>query len=84
MISATALGDITDEVKIVGKGPSFQAVKGALLFGGIAVASLYGMYQYDTIIGPGNIAFRNNITGFALILALILDIIGIKYEVDQG
>jgi hypothetical protein len=81
MISATALGDITDEVKIVGKAPSFQLVKGALLFGAIGVASIYGMYQYDTIVGPGNIAFHNNITNFTLVFALILFVTSLLAEI---
>ena len=72
MVSATALGDITDETKIIGNAPVFQLVKGALLFGSLGLAAVYGMYQYDTIVGPGNIAFRNNITNFTLICALAL------------
>jgi hypothetical protein len=80
MISATALGDITDEVKIVGKAPTFQLVKGALLFGAIAIASVYGMYQYDTIVGPGNIAFRNNITNLTVVLASILFVTSLLAE----
>ncbi len=72
MISATALGDITDETEITKNSPVFQFVKGALLFGAIAVAAIYGMYQYDSIIGLGNAKFRENITEFTLILSLFL------------
>lgn len=81
MINATALGDITDEVKIVGNAPLFQFVKGVLLFGAIGVASIYGMYQYDTIVGPGNVAFRNNITQLTLIFALTSFITSLLAEI---
>ena len=70
MISATALGDITDEARIIENTLLFQAIKGVLLFGAIGVAALYGMYQYDAIVGPGNIAFRSSITGVTLVAAV--------------
>ena len=70
MISATALGDITDETKIVGNAPLFQSIKGALLFGAIATGVFYGMYQYDAIVGPGNPSFRSNITRYTFYLTI--------------
>ena len=72
MVSATALGDITDETKMIGKAPVFQLLKGALLFGSLGLAAIYGMNQYDTIVGPGNDTFRSNITNFTLVCAIIL------------
>lgn len=80
MISATALGDITDEAKMVGKAPVFQLIRGALLFGSLGVASIYGMNQFDSIVGPGNINFRNNITNLTLICALTLFVTSLLAE----
>src|SRR5258706_99121 len=70
-----------DEFKIVGNAPLFQLIRGALLFGAIGVASIYGMYQYDAIVGPGNIVFRNNITGLTLVFAVALFITSLSAEI---
>ena len=71
MISATALGDLTDEKELGGQ-PVFQLMKGTLLFGAIVVAAIFGVHQYDIILGPGNLTFRTNITSYALLLAIAL------------
>jgi hypothetical protein len=71
MISATALGDITDEIKLF-KLSIFQLIKGLLIFGAIGAAIIFGMFQYDNIVGPGNIAFQENITKYSLIIAIFL------------
>lgn len=81
MISATALGDVTDETKIIDNTPTFQFIKGALLFGAIAVAAIYGMYQYDSIVGPGNTKFRENITKVTLILSFFLFVTSLLAEI---
>lgn len=71
MISAIALGDITDEIKLF-KKTMFQIVKGILMFGSIVSGIIFGMYQYDAIVGPGNIPFREHITNSSLIIAVFL------------
>lgn len=71
MISATALGDITDEIKLY-KKTSFQIIKGVLIYGSIGAAIIFGMFQYDAIVGPGNIPFRENITKSSLVISVIL------------
>jgi len=81
MISATALGDITDETKILGNAPSIQLIKGTLLFGAIGVAAIFGMYQYDAIIGSGNSAFRSNITDVTLIVVSVLFLASLTAEI---
>lgn len=72
MISATALGDITDESENLESDVLFQLIKGALLFGCIGVAAIFGVYQYDAIVGPGNQNFRLNITSLSTFIASIL------------
>ncbi len=72
MISATAIGDVTDEQRVLGNEPLFQLIRGVLLFGAIAIAAVYGMYQYDAIVGPGNTAFHRNISVFTLVVAIFL------------
>lgn len=81
MISATSLGDITDETRMVGNAPLFQLIKGALLFGAIGAAAIFGMYQYDAIIGAGNATFRGNITDFTLVVAAFLFATGLVAEI---
>lgn len=81
VISATALGDLTDEEKLAGSSPIFQLVKGVLLFGAITTAAIFGVYQYDVIIGPGNSIFRTNITGFSLVIAIVLFITSLLTEI---
>lgn len=79
MISATALGDVTDEIKLYEK-MTFQLTKGILIFGSIGAAIIFGMFQYDAIVGPGNILFRENITKFSLIIAIFLFLISFITE----
>jgi hypothetical protein len=79
MISATALGDVTDEIKLYEK-MTFQLTKGILIFGSIGAAIIFGMFQYDAIVGPGNILFRENITKYSLIIAIFLFLISFITE----
>jgi NO-binding membrane sensor protein with MHYT domain len=79
MISATALGDVTDEIKLY-KKTIFQLIKGALIFGSIGAAIIFGMFQYDAIVGPGNIGFRENITKYSLTIAVFLFITSFMAE----
>ncbi len=79
MISATALGDVTDEIKLYGN-KAFQLTKGLLLFGSIGAAGIFGMFQYDAIVGPGNVPFRENITKYSLIIAVFLFLVSFMAE----
>jgi hypothetical protein len=81
MISATAIGDITDEARVIGTSWLFQLLRGTLLFGAIGAATVYGMYQYDSIIGPGNTAFRGNITNFTLTIGIVLFFVSLLAEI---
>jgi hypothetical protein len=84
MISATALGDISDEVKVTGSSPFFQLLRGALMLGAIASAALFGMYQYDQIVGPGFPPFRENITWYAIAMGVVFLIFSVVAEVLLG
>ena len=66
MVSVTALGDLTDEEQSVGADWMIQLLKATLLFGALAVSSIFGVYQYDVIFGSNNVTFRDNITLFAV------------------
>ncbi len=81
MICATALGDLTDEAKIVGSDPQIQVVKGILIFGGLAIAAIFGVYQFDAIIGSGNAVLRTNIANAAIIMSGIAFAVGLSAEV---
>jgi cellulose synthase/poly-beta-1,6-N-acetylglucosamine synthase-like glycosyltransferase len=81
MISATSLGDLTDETNIIGSNPRFQIAKGTLLMGCIFVAAIYGTYQYDVIVGSGNLSFRSNIGNAAVVLAAALFVLSTTVEV---
>lgn len=81
MISATALGDITDESKKLGSDVLFQIIRGALLFGCIGVAAIFGVYQYDAIVGPGNQNFRLNITNLSIVTSSFLLITSLLAEI---
>lgn len=81
MVSVTALGDLTDEEKSVGADWMIQLLKATLLFGALAVSSIFGVYQYDVIFGSSNITFRSNITLFALISSSLLFLASLLAEI---
>ncbi|HEY0072375.1 MAG TPA: hypothetical protein VGE04_20640 [Chloroflexia bacterium] len=81
MISAIALGDVADEARATGDDPFFQLVRGVLMFGGLVAAALFGIYQYDQIVGPGDISFRDNVTSWAVWLAGPLFITSLAAEI---
>lgn len=80
-VSATALGDITDEKYTQGIKWLFDLLKATLLLGVIASAMFWGFYQYDTVIGSDNINVRNNITFFSSLIAILMVVISLITEV---
>lgn len=53
MVSATSLGDLTDERELSDR-PVFHVMKNILIVCCIVVAGLFGIYEYDVIIGSSN------------------------------
>jgi len=84
MVSATALGEISDEARLTGSEPLFQILRGLLMIGAVGAGALFGMYQFDQIVGPGSLAFRENITILALVMGIIFFILSMAAEVLLG
>lgn len=84
VISATALGDLSDESRIFGSAPRIQLIRALLLLGAIMAAGFFGLFQYDAIFGSANSTFRNNITPLALILGVVLFAASISAEILVG
>jgi hypothetical protein len=81
VISATALGDITDEKKLVQNNPLVQLVKAMLLWGALSVAVIYGLYLYGAIIGPENQEVRNRVSCISPIIAVVLFLASLLAEI---
>ncbi len=81
MIAATALGDITDETRLIGNEGLLQFLKAVLLLGAVGSALVFGWYQYDSILGPGNATFRANITGLTFWIALFALVASVSTEI---
>ncbi len=84
VLSATALGDLTDESRIMGYATRVQWIKGLLLLGGFVSAACFGLFQYDAILGSANSNFRSNITGVALIISIVLLLSSLSAEYLVG
>lgn len=66
---ATALGDLTDEKYTAGISWLFDLLKVILILGVATSALLFGFYQYESIVGPGNLRIQSNITPLSLVVA---------------
>jgi hypothetical protein len=84
-ISATALGDISETITLIGGDLTFTILSSALLLGVVASAILYGCLIYDTtIVINSPSGFRKNLLNFSIGLAVVMFILGTLVEVLIG
>jgi hypothetical protein len=84
MVSATAMGDLSGIATPVGWDVTLKILGSALLLGAVWSAILYGCLLYDSIIGPGSIAFRSQLFKVAVGLAIGLFLLSTTVEVILG
>ncbi len=80
-VSATALGDLTDERFAGGVRWLFDLLKVVLIISVAVAALLFGFYQYEAIIGPGNANIRNNITPLSIWMAFLTLMVSLTAEI---
>ena len=80
-ISATALGDLTNERYTENLKWLFDLLKITLIVGITVSALFFGFYQYESIIAVVNNKIRNNITPFSVTLAITMFIVSIVSEI---
>lgn len=80
VICATTLGDISDQLWQGKARPELLYGVLALVLGIIIAAGLFGIYLYDSVVGPGNDLFRHRITLVAIGLFVLICIAGIAIE----
>ncbi len=81
MVSATAMGDLSEIAKPLGWDNLFRIFWFVLFFGAIWSAFLYGIYIYDSISGPGSIEFRKRLLSFSMGLSIVFVIFSTTVEV---
>ena len=84
MVSATAMGDISEVTVPVGWDLRFRVFWSCLLLGGIWSAILYGGLLYDSIIGPGSPSFRSRLLVLSIIVAVLLFLVSTIVEILLG
>ncbi len=67
--------------KSIGADWTIQLLKATLLFGALAVASIFGVYQYDIIFELNNVTLRNNTTLFASFSSGLLFVASLLAEI---
>lgn len=81
MVSATAMGDLSDITGILGWDILLRIIASTLLIGAIFSAILYGSFLYDTIIGPGSLVFRARLFRISIWLSIVLFVLGTLVEI---
>lgn len=84
MVSATAVGDISEIVVPIGWDLRFRVFSSCLLLGAIWSAILYGGLLYDTIIGPGSPSFQSRLLTLSIITATVLCLVSTIVEALLG
>lgn len=79
-VSAAALGDLMDERFTGSIRWLFELLKIVLMIVVVVSALLFGFYQYEAIIGPGNAKIRTNITPFAIVMMIATLAVSIMAE----
>jgi uncharacterized membrane protein len=80
MISATVMGDMTDEIKLIGGDAKFELMRSIMMYGAVFSAILYGSYFYDSISPNGNSIFQSNVSTLSIFLAIMLFSAGTSIE----
>jgi hypothetical protein len=84
MVSATAMGDLSEIATPVGWDVTFKILGSALFLGAVWSAILYGCLLYDNIVGPGSLAFRSQLFRVTVGLAIGLFLLSTIVEVILG
>lgn len=85
MVSATAMGDLSEiATPLGGWDITFRILGSALLLGAVWSAILYGSLLYDSVIGPGSVAFRSRLLIVAVGLAAVLFVLSTLVEMLIG
>jgi hypothetical protein len=84
MVSATAMGDISEITIPVGWDLRFRVFWSCLLLGAIWSAVLYGGLLYDSIIGPGSPSFKLRLLVLSIIVAVLLFVVSTVVEALLG
>ena len=84
MISATAMGDMSETAAPLGWDITFTILGSALLLGAVTSAILYGSLLYDSIVIPGSADFRERLLWVSIGLGVIMFILGTVVEVLIG
>lgn len=84
MVSATAMGDISEFSVPVGWDLRFRVFWSCLLLGAVWSAILYGGLLYDSIIGPGSPSFKSRLLVLSIIVAVLLFFVSTIVEALLG
>ncbi len=84
MVSATAMGDLSEIAAPLGWDLTFRILGSALLIGAVFSSILYGSLLYDSVIGPGSAAFRSRLLTVSIVLAVVLFIVCALVEILLG
>lgn len=71
MVSATALGDLSELAEPLGWDLTIRVLRSALFLGAMFSAILYGSFLYDRVIGPGSEGFRLRLLQVSAWLAVV-------------
>lgn len=84
MVSATALGDLSEVRVSIGKDLLLQVSSSCLLLGTVVSAILYGALLHDSIVGPNSVSFQGNLLNLAIIVAVMSFVASTTVEVLLG
>lgn len=84
IVCATALGDLSEVAKPIGRDITLKIFRSVLLFGAVFSAILYGSLLYDTAIGPGSAAFRSRLLTVSVLMAVAFFILSTVVEAILG
>lgn len=81
MVSATAMGDISEITTAIGEDIRIRISWSCLFFGAVWSAILYGALLYDSIIGPNSASFQQRLLTLSIFVATLLFIVSTFVEV---
>ena len=84
MVSATAVGDISEVAVPIGWDLRLRMFSSCLLLGAIWSSILYGGLLYDTVIGPGSPSFQSRLLTLSVLTAVLLGVVSTIVEALLG